>query len=211
MTNVRDLLPLHTLGLLEPNKAAAVEQALAADPALAAELAQLEDAAQLMIAPVTPSPDVAVRLRASIGDGPFERFAARMATLFDVTVDRARELLGLIERPASWTPELPGVALVHFSGGPAYAAADCGFIRLAPGAVFPAHRHLGEEASLVLQGSLRDGATGRILGVGDELVQATGSTHELRCEGSADCIFAARAIHGIEVGGAPARPPKPSL
>ena len=52
-----------------------------------------------------------------------------MASLFDVTVDRARELLGLIERPASWENPVPGIRLVHFDGGPAYAAADCGFVR----------------------------------------------------------------------------------
>ena len=35
----------------------------------------------------------------------------------DVTVDKARELLGLVERAASWENPLPGIGLVHFAGG----------------------------------------------------------------------------------------------
>ena len=80
---------------------------------------------------------------ASVGAGPLERFAARFAALFDVTVDRAREILGLIERAASWETPAPGVGLVHFDGGPACAAADCGFVRLAPGTAFPFHTARG--------------------------------------------------------------------
>ena len=36
--------------------------------------------------------------------------------------------------------------------------------------VFPPHKHLGEEASVVLQGHIRDNASGRLLGPGDELL-----------------------------------------
>jgi crotonobetainyl-CoA:carnitine CoA-transferase CaiB-like acyl-CoA transferase len=36
------------------------------------------------------------------------------------------------------------------------AAADCGFIRLSPGAVFPPHNHLGEEAVTILSGRVHD-------------------------------------------------------
>lgn len=211
MTDIRELLPLYALGVLDRDEAAIVERAVAADPALAAELASYEDSASLLVTEVAPSPETRARLLASAGGGRFEAHAGRMASLFDVSVDRARELLGLIERPASWSVEMPGIALVHFDGGPAYAAADCGFIRLAPGAVFPPHRHLGEEVSVVLEGTMRDAATGRVLGPGDELVQAEGSDHHLVCEGAAACIFAARALHGIEVAGVPARPTKPKL
>jgi hypothetical protein len=206
MTDVRELLPLYALGILEPDEASVVERAIATDAALAAELAGYQDAASLIVAPVAPAADVKTRLMASVGGGAFEKFAARMASLFDVTVDKAREFLGLIDRPASWHPEAGGISLVHFDGGPAYAAADCGFVRLEPGAVFPPHKHLGEEASVVLQGQVRDAASGRLLGPGDELVQAFGSEHHLTCESSEPCIFAARAMNGIEVAGAPARP-----
>jgi putative transcriptional regulator len=198
MSDVRELLPLHALGVLDADEAKAVEQAVAADPALAAELAAYRDAAALVAAPVAPPPDVKARLLASAGGGRFERFATRFAQLFDVTVDKARELLGLIERPASWEAPVPGIGLVHFAGGPACAAADCGFIRIAPGCTFPWHTHRGEEVSIILSGTLRD-HTGRLLHPGDELVQAAGTQHDISAEGDADVIFAARAFNGIEV------------
>lgn len=196
--NVRELLPLHALGMLDADEAKLVEQAVAADPALAAELAGYRDAATNIGPAVAPPPDIKARLLASVGGGRFETFSARFAQLFDVTVDKARELLGLIERPASWENPIPGIGLVHFAGGPACAAADCGFIRIAPGCTFPWHTHRGEEVSIMLAGTLRD-HSGRLLHPGDELVQATGTQHDLSAEGDAEVIFAARAFNGIEV------------
>jgi mannose-6-phosphate isomerase-like protein (cupin superfamily) len=206
--DIRDLLPLYALGVLSPEEHAIVEAAVAKDPALAAELASYSDAAPALIEPITPSAEVKARLMASIGESRFETYSKKMATMFDVSVDRAREFLGLAERSASWEVQpVPGIHLVHFDGGPAYAAADCGFVRLADGAVFPPHKHLGEEVSLILSGQLRviaaDG-TEQTLGVGDELVLAQGTTHHLVAIG--ECIFAARAMNGIEIGGAPVRP-----
>ena len=147
--DVRELLPLYALGILDADEAGAVERAVASDAALAAELASYLQTAHAIgsaIQPVAPSPEVKDRLMASVGGGRFEAFAARMARMYDVTVERGRELLGLIERAASWIPQVvPGLDFVDFEGGPATAGADCGFVRLAPGAVFPPHTHLGEE------------------------------------------------------------------
>ncbi|MEJ7599162.1 MAG: cupin domain-containing protein [Kofleriaceae bacterium] len=210
MTDVKHLLPLYALGILDATEARTVEHAVASDPALAAELASFQDTTHDLTLPVAPSPEVKARLMASIGGGPFEKLSARMASLFDVTVDKARELLGLIERPASWFTEVPGIDLVHFDGGPAFAGADCGFIRLAAGATFPPHTHLGEEVSLVIIGTLQDDA-GRLYQPGDELVQTEGSAHHITAVGGTICIFAARATNGISVAGAPVRPSKRSL
>jgi putative transcriptional regulator len=203
--DVRELLPLYALGVLEPDEVKTVERALASDPALASELATFRDATSELVAPVAPSPEVKARLLASIGGSRYESYAARLAKLFAVTVDRAREFLGLIERSASWDPQMPGIALVHFDGGPQYAAADCGFIRLQPGTTFPLHTHRGEEVSLILTGQLRD-QEGRILSAGDELVQIEGSAHQIIAIGDSECIFAVRAMNGIEIAGAPVRP-----
>lgn len=209
--NVRELLPLYALGILEADEAAMVERAITQDAALATELLsyqQTADAIGATIEPVAPSPDVKLRLFASIGGGRFEAFSGRMAKLFDVTVDRARELLGLIERPASWIPQIPGISLVHFDGGPAAAAADCGFVRLTPGAVFPPHTHLGEEAVTILSGRIHDVTNDRMIGPGDDYVQLEGTNHYLVCVGDEDCVFASRAMNGIAVGGTRARPTK---
>jgi putative transcriptional regulator len=198
MSDVRELLPLYALGVLDADETRQVERAVAADPALAAELAAYADAAALIAPPVVPPADVKARLLASVGGGRFERFSARFAELFDVTVDKARELLGLTERPASWENPVPGIGLVHFLGGPLCAAADCGFIRIAPGCTFPWHTHRGEEVSIIVAGTLRD-SEGRVLRPGDELVQAQGSQHDVTNIGDEDAIFVARAYNGIEV------------
>lgn len=208
VTDIRELLPLYALGALDPSEADVVERAIAADPALADELAAYQHSASQLATPVTPPPAIKARLLASIGAGPFEQFSGKLASLFDVTVDRARELLGLIERPASWEPAMPGLDLVHFDGGPAYAHADCGFVRLTPGTAFPLHTHMGEEVSLILAGQLRDRATGTIYRAGDELAKPQDSDHDVINDGDEDCIYAARVGNGIAINGAPARPPR---
>ena len=200
MSDVRDLLPLYALGILTADETTAVERAVAADAGLAAELASYQQAAERIVVPVRPPPDVMARLMVSAGRSKWERFAARFGSIFDVTLDRARELLGLIERPASWEAPVPGVGLIHFAGGPAAATADCGFVRVAPGCRFPWHTHRGEEHSLVLAGQIREDG-GRLLTVGDELVLSDGSEHDLLNDGTEDCVFAARATNGIAVRG----------
>jgi putative transcriptional regulator len=210
MTDVRELLPLYALGILDAGEAAAVERAVAADPQLATELAALADvAAQLAAAPAPaiPDEDVELRLLASIGGGRFEHYAARMGDLFDVSVDRAREILALIERKASWEQPIPGIGveLVDFTGGPRCAGADCGFVRLAPGAAFPAHTHLGPERTLVLAGTLLDRTSGRRHGPGDEMVQGPGETqHDITAE-TEEVIYAALAVDGIQLAGTSGR------
>jgi len=207
--DIRDLLPLYALGVLDDAEATQVEDAIARDPSLAIELSAYQDSASDLsglVHQVAPDPDVKARLMASIGGSPFEKFSSRLATLFDVTVDRARELLGLMERKASWEPAMPGLALVHFDGGPAYAAADCGFIRLAPGTSFPLHTHMGEEVSLILAGALQDKQTGEIYRAGDEVTKTHESDHDVVAVGDEDTIYAARAMNGITIAGAPARP-----
>jgi hypothetical protein len=195
--DIRELLPLYAIGSLTEDEAADVERAVATDRALAAEL----DSYLGLILPVAPSPDVKARLLASVGGGRFERFVDRMTSLFDVSVDRARELLALVERPASWEHPIPGVSLIHFNGGPACANADCGFVRIAAGCKFPWHTHRGEEVNLILVGTVRD-ADGRLFRVGEELVEQHGSAHDLTA-GEEDVVYVARATGGIEVSGQP--------
>lgn len=202
--DVRELLPLYALGILEADEVRVVERAIASDATLAAELAayqQTSDAVRAVIE-VAPPPAVKQRLMASIGAGRFEAFAERLARMFDVTLDRARELLGLLERPASWVPQVvPGIFFVDFEGGPATAAADCGFVRMSPGAIFPQHSHLGEEMTTILAGRIHDVTNDRVIGPGEDYVRPEGSTHQLVCIGDEDCIYASRAMNGIAIGG----------
>jgi putative transcriptional regulator len=194
-TDIRDLLPLYVLGELDAEEAAVVERAVAADPVLAAELDALFDVAPTASA----GADLEARLLASAGGGRFESYAVRMSRLLDVGVERAREILGLIEHKASWVHPVPGIHLVHFDGGPAYAAADCGFVRIDPGCTFPWHTHRGEEVSVILEGSMRD-RDGKVLSAGDELLHAEGTEHDL-VAGPDGVLYVARAMNGIEVSG----------
>lgn len=202
--DLRELLAAHALGALDPDEAAAVEAAVAADPALAAELEAHRDAAAALVgAVVAPAPAVRDRLMASVDalarPGRFDRFAARLAALFDVSIDKARMFLGWIDDPAQWERyPIPGVQVVHLPAGPAWAAADCGLVRMPPGARFPWHTHRGEEVTVILQGRARD-SDGRHLGPGDELVVGADDEHDFVVdEASEEYIFAVR-LHGIDL------------
>ena len=192
--DIRELLPLYALGTLEPDEASAVERAIATDPALAAELDGYLD----LIPRVQPGADVKARLLASVGGGRFEKLADQMAKIFEVTLDRARELLGLLESAAAWEHPMPGIDAIHFDGGPALAAADCGFVRIAPGCTFPWHTHRGEEVTLVLAGVMRDHA-GNVSRAGDIVVLPGASQHDLTAVGNEDVIYAARVMNGFEL------------
>ncbi|HEY4175342.1 MAG TPA: hypothetical protein VGM90_00850 [Kofleriaceae bacterium] len=210
MSDLRELLPLYALGVLDADEAKLVEAAVAKDPSLAAELLAYQESTHDLVAVAAPDPYVKTRLMASVGLGAYEKYSSRMASLFDVSVDRARELLSLIDRPSSWEPAIAGmdigVLLVHFDGGPAYAGADCGYVLINPGCAFPMHSHLGEEVSLILAGRLRDRATGKIYGPGDEITKTLDSEHDVVCEGDEPVMYAARAMNGLAVNGVPQRP-----
>ena len=152
---------------------------------------------------MAPRAEVERRLLASLGAGRFERFAVRVAEMFDLARRSRRELLGLCERAASWVRKRPACSSSTSTVVRPAATADCGIVRITPGGTFPLHRHLGEERSLVLSGTLRD-HDGALYRAGDELVYAPDSSHLLTVEGDEDVIFVARAFNGIDLG---VRPP----
>lgn len=74
------------------------------------------------------------------------------------------------------------------------------FIRMEPGCSYPAHRHVGVEEVLILQGGYRD-QTG-IHRAGEYLINEAGSTHHpVALDGAEDCIMFAVAHRGIELQG----------
>jgi hypothetical protein len=201
-TDIRELLPIYAAGACDPDERKAVEAAVDKDPALAAELAALHDAAAVIAAAaprVTPSAHVKARLLASVGGGRFERLAQQFGAVFDVALDRARELLGWIEDPSKWKPSgLAGINAIHFAAGPACAGADTGLLELAPGAQFPWHEHVGDEVTLVLAGAIRD-HDGKVYGPGDELVKPGKTQHDYSAEPGATAVIAVRAF-GVKYG-----------
>jgi putative transcriptional regulator len=196
MGRSRDTLyALYALGELGHAEVEQVEAIAAADPIEAAKLDSFLD----LVPHETPSRELRERLLASVGVGRFEQFSTRLAAVYDVTLDRARELLGLIDRAASWESPLPGVQLVHFTPGASYANADCGFVRIEPGGSFPWHTHRGEELCVVLEGRFSD-HQGRTWNAGQVAIEEPGSAHDVRA-GSEGVLFAARVIDGVEIVG----------
>jgi anti-sigma factor ChrR (cupin superfamily) len=144
-------------------------------------------------------------LLARILDGTHSRFGGivgRLAELWDLSRERAGELLDSLA-DAVWEPlGVPGVEIIHVQGGPRRAGADAGFVRLAPRARFPHHRHLGDEVMLLLEGDVveDDGTKGH---AGDAMAKPAGSSHSYTV-GPDGCLVAVLLYGGIEI-----EPPTP--
>lgn len=124
------------------------------------------------------------------------------------------ELAALFERAAqaeAWVPApIPGVQLLHFTGGPRAAGADNGLVRLAAGTRFPAHRHLGRERALVLEGAYRDEQDGRLYVAGDLHEMIEGSAHAYVVTDDGPALLAVSLVGGVEVEGYGTLSPSPA-
>ena len=169
----------------------------AEDPLIAA-LRAGQDSLELPDPAPAPAPAF-LRLAATLS-APTERlapFAARLSALMDVGQDTARSYLARIFDPSAWQPLMPDVDAVHLEGGPATAGSDVGFVRIAPGGVFPDHEHLGDERVLVLQGRVLD-SSGEESGPGDATHLGPGSAHGLRCVSKEPLVYAV-VVGGIRM------------
>jgi len=129
--------------------------------------------------PVAPAPELRAQLMAAVPErGRYERFAAGVAQLLDVALDRARALLDKLDDASLFSEELPGIALCWLEGGPGTLNAVRGFVRVAAGTRFPEHAHLGQEKVLVLSGSYYDPARDRTFRPGDLDVMQPGTAHD---------------------------------
>jgi putative transcriptional regulator len=166
----------------------------------------------LALPPVAPPPALRERLLQSVAAANrFEQFADRVAAIIDVTLEKARSLLGRIDDAASWKESpLPGVRLYHLDGGPALAQAVVGFVRIEPGHVFPDHSHHGSEVALVLQGSCRED-NGRVARRGDEVRMDEGTSHALTALPGPDFIYVAVANGGFTMFGEHFKPGDPRV
>jgi quercetin dioxygenase-like cupin family protein len=152
----------------------------------------------------TPGSGLRARLLAEIAT-PRRRFAPLFDALSDL-FDLGDEALGaLFERAASaseWgVAPVPQVRLLHLTGGPRVAAADNGLVRLAAGARFPAHEHLGQERVLVLEGGYKDEASGRVYLPGDLHEMPEGSTHAYVALPERELLLAVSVVGGVDVEG----------
>lgn len=126
----------------------------------------------------------------------------KLSQLFDLA---DLELAALFEHAAqdeAWAPApIAGVQLLHLTGGPRVAGADNGLVRLAAGTRFPAHRHLGREKVLVLEGAYRDAQDGRLYVAGDLHEMPEGSQHAYTVMGDGPALLAVSLVGGVDVEG----------
>jgi putative transcriptional regulator len=162
----------------------------------------------MSIPPERPHPSVFTNVLASIAVNEprgeartaSDRFADlvdRLVELFDLTRERVKTLLELVDEPAAWRRgAADGITLIDFRGGTRVAGADAGFVRLAPGATFPYHRHIGGEVVLVLEGGFVD-EDGTVVRRGDTQEFAAGTSHFFVAHPEG-CVFAAVIWDGLD-------------
>ena len=140
--------------------------------------------------------------------GPDLRGVVRRSPLwcgqYGYLLDAVNNCLGAFMRaePLAATDDRGRALLAYLQGlpgGPACAAADVGFVRVAAGTTFPLHRHLGDEHVLVLQGTYVD-SDGSHYRPGDLAFKPEGSSHEFTAGPDQDLIYVT-VFHGVEVPG----------
>ncbi|HWM86600.1 MAG TPA: cupin domain-containing protein [Kofleriaceae bacterium] len=199
------------IGTLDGATRAAVEAHLEECDRCAGEVVAATEAltsVAMSLPPERPHPSVFTNVLASIaeqeprpeGGTASDRFADlvdRLVELFDLTRERVSTLLELVDEPAAWRRgAADGITLIDFQGGARIAAADAGFVRVAPGVTFPHHRHVGGEVVLVLEGGLVD-EDGTVVRRGEAQEFAAGTSHFFvaLAEG---CVFAAVIWDGLD-------------
>lgn len=175
---------------------------LGADPADLAALCELVEG----LAPALPSGDVRARVLATIAGEVAEArtsrwrgFAARIAAMIDVGVERAEAFIAQALGGGWDAGPVPGLTTLWVDGGAAAAGCIRGFVRLEAGLAFPEHRHLGDEATLVLEGALID-SDGTTAEAGELVEMAGGSTHGYRAGAGADLVMFVVVREGIAIG-----------
>jgi quercetin dioxygenase-like cupin family protein len=165
------------------------------DPELGRALAELER-------PVPAPLALRARLLSSVAS-PRLRYApffSALQRLFDLDEDALAQVFERAASPASWeSGVLPNASLLHLQGGPRVTHADNGLVRVAAGARFPLHRHVGLERVVILEGGYRDEPGGSVHLPGDWHEMAPGSSHAYVALPERDLLLAASVVGGIEL------------
>jgi putative transcriptional regulator len=171
------------------------------------DIEDIEDIdAELLLAcvePVAPLASTRAALLAAVAGPWYAPFVRRVAELCEINADAARELLVAVNDAGRWIAGMgDGVEAFHIDAGPSLSDAVVGFIRLAPGAVFPEHTHVGAEDVLVLEGAFVLVEGGRVVTVaaGEEAPMAAGARHEARAT-DAGCLYLGVVRGGLEFDG----------
>jgi quercetin dioxygenase-like cupin family protein len=173
------------------------ESGATADPRLGRLLLELTGS-------IAPPQLLRERLLATIAR-PRLRFAplfGALSDLFDLHDSALAELFERAESPHAWSAsQVPATELLHLTGGPRVAGADNGLVRIAAGARFPTHRHLGLERVLVLEGGYRDEPSSRLYLPGDLHEMSPGSSHAYTALAERPLLLAVSLVTGVDVEG----------
>lgn len=167
-----------------------------------AERAAIGELHRLLEVSAPPS-KAASRLLRAVEELPlrYAPFFERVGALWDLPVERVEAVFERARAPEAWRKAaLPGLRLIDVVGGERVRDADVHLVRFSPGMRFPRHRHPGDEALFVLEGSYRDFPSGRIVGPGDLHEMAAGSEHGF-VVGRGEPCFAASVQRGREFTG----------
>jgi quercetin dioxygenase-like cupin family protein len=163
---------------------------------LSHELADDERAAvselQRLLEPATPVALLAARLAREVEELPlrYAPFYRRLGEVWDLPTEAVVSVLERASSPEAWhKTALPGLRLLDVDGGERVHGADVHLVRFSPGMRFPKHRHPGEEALFVLEGSYRD-SSGRVVGPGDLHEMPAGSEHGFVVARREPCVAA---------------------
>jgi quercetin dioxygenase-like cupin family protein len=212
----RDVLDDVVLGTAPAALVQEVWSSALTDPVLAAALRDVSEIYGLIgssVEAVQAPVHVRSRLLMTVAETPrFERFTDAVARILEVATDTAAAMIAGIDRVTSWEPSpWSGIQLYHLEGGPVAANAIVGFVRIAPGEVFPMHKHLGEEIVFILQGRCVDNL-GSEHAAGELVRMPPNTEHELFVpHESPEFIYLALVQEGIEAGGMTLRAGDPNI
>lgn len=174
------MLTAYASGALAPGLALAVAGHLSLCPAcrdLAARMAALCGALMASCsAPVAPSARCLDGALARLDDAPDGPATAESLP------DPLCRCLTTTE-PLAWAPVAPGITCCRIEGFP---SGQVGLVRAEPGTRVPLHGHAGPEATLVLEGSLRD--DGRVYRRGDIRFCDETIEHSPEVAGAEPCV-----------------------
>jgi quercetin dioxygenase-like cupin family protein len=167
--------------------------------------ARLAEALADLVPPAkVPPPLLRARVMATVAQ-PRLRYAplfGKLSELFDLDDTALAAVFERAATPTAWTASaIPGTQLLHLQGGPRVVGADNGLVRLAAGARFPSHRHLGLERVLVLDGGYRDEQDGRLYLPGDWHEMQPGTSHAYTALTEGELLLAASVVAGVDVEG----------
>jgi putative transcriptional regulator len=153
-------------------------------------------AAPRMAAP----PELRVRVLASTQKGRFATFRDKVSALTQLSPDESADLLDRIDGLDGWEvgPGDQGIAFMHLPVSPSLGDALVGFVRVPAGAIFPRHRHMGDEVVLILQGRARDDVTGVVSRRGDVVRMGKHTEHSFTALAGPPLVYLVVLDGGVE-------------